>query len=99
MARASYLAGFDATSDVLAGQRYGIPLAGTMAHSYVECFPSETEAFEAFTQSYPDGSTLLIDTYDTVEGARRAAEVARTACRGAGDGSEACASIRATCST
>ena len=77
VARASYLAGFDATSDVLAGQRYGIPLAGTMAHSYVECFPSETEAFEAFTQSYPDGSTLLIDTYDTVEGARRAAEVAR----------------------
>ncbi len=47
-----------------------------MAHSYVECFPSETEAFEAFTRSYPDGSTLLIDTYDTVEGARRAAAVA-----------------------
>jgi nicotinate phosphoribosyltransferase len=78
VARASYLAGFDATSDVLAGQRYGIPLAGTMAHSYIECFPSETEAFEAFTQSYPDGSTLLIDTYDTIQGARRAAEVART---------------------
>jgi nicotinate phosphoribosyltransferase len=76
VARASYLAGFDATSDVLAGQRYGIPLAGTMAHSYVECFASETEAFEAFTQSYPNGSTLLIDTYDTVEAARRAAEVA-----------------------
>jgi nicotinate phosphoribosyltransferase len=76
VARASYLAGFDATSDVLAGQRYGIPLAGTMAHSYIECFSSETEAFEAFTQSYPDGSTLLIDTYDTVQGAHRAAEVA-----------------------
>ena len=76
VARSSYLAGFDATSDVLAGQRHGIPLAGTMAHSYVECFPSEAEAFEAFTRSYPDGSTLLIDTYDTVEGARRAAEVA-----------------------
>ncbi len=78
------LAGFDATSDVLAGQRYGIPLAGTMAHSYIECFPSETEAFEAFTQSYPDGSTLLIDTYDTVEGARRAAEVARRLAAGGG---------------
>jgi nicotinate phosphoribosyltransferase len=78
VARASYLAGFDATSDVLAGRRYGIPLAGTMAHSYVECFPDETAAFEAFTASYPDGSTLLIDTYDTVEGARRAARVARS---------------------
>ena len=77
VARASYLAGFDATSNVLAGQRYGIPLAGTMAHSYVECFADETAAFEAFTRSYPDGSTLLIDTYDTVEGARRAAAVAR----------------------
>ena len=75
VARSSYLAGFEATSDMLAGQRYGIPLAGTMAHSYVECFPSETEAFEAFTHSYPDGSTLLIDTYDTVQGARRAAAV------------------------
>ncbi len=78
VARASYLAGFDATSDVLAGRRYGIPLAGTMAHSYIECFGSETAAFEAFTRSYPEGSTLLIDTYDTVEGARRAADVARS---------------------
>jgi nicotinate phosphoribosyltransferase len=77
VARASWLAGFDATSDVLAGRRYGIPVAGTMAHSYVECFDDETAAFEAFTSSYPDGSTLLIDTYDTVEGARRAAVVAR----------------------
>jgi nicotinate phosphoribosyltransferase len=48
-----------------------------MAHSYVECFDSETAAFEAFTRSYPDGSTPLIDTYDTVEGARRAAAVGR----------------------
>ena len=56
MARASYLAGFDATSDVLAGQRYGIPLAGTMAHSYIECFPSETEAFEAFTSRTRTGA-------------------------------------------
>ena len=77
VARASWLAGFDATSDVLAGKRYGIPVAGTMAHSYIECFENETAAFEAFTSSYPDGSTLLIDTYDTVEGARRAVEVAR----------------------
>jgi nicotinate phosphoribosyltransferase len=77
VARASWLAGFDATSDLLAAKLYGIPVAGTMAHSYVECFADETAAFDAFTSSYPDGSTLLIDTYDTVEGARRAAEVAR----------------------
>lgn len=76
-ARASYLAGFDATSNVLAGRLFGIPLAGTMAHSYVECFQDEVEAFTAFTRAYPQGSTLLIDTYDTVEGAQRAANVAR----------------------
>jgi nicotinate phosphoribosyltransferase len=76
VARASYLAGFDATSDVLAGKRFGIPLAGTMAHSYIEAFEDETAAFEAYTRSYPVGTTLLIDTYDTVEGARRAAWVA-----------------------
>jgi nicotinate phosphoribosyltransferase len=76
VARASYLAGFDATSNVLAGDRYGIPIAGTMAHSYVESFAGEPEAFDAFLRSFPDGSTLLIDTYDTVEGARRAAEAA-----------------------
>jgi nicotinate phosphoribosyltransferase len=83
VARASYLAGFDATSDVLAGRRFGIPVAGTMAHSYIECFEDETKAFEAYTRSYPVGTTLLIDTYDTVEGARRAARVAtRLAARG-----------------
>ncbi len=76
VARASFLAGFDATSNVLAGERYGIPIAGTMAHSYIEAFPDERAAFEAYLRSYPDRSTLLIDTYDTVEGARRAVEVA-----------------------
>ncbi|MGZ4373080.1 MAG: nicotinate phosphoribosyltransferase [Gaiellaceae bacterium] len=76
VARASYLAGFDATSNVLAGQRYGIPIAGTMAHSYIECFEDEAAAFASFARAYPVGSTLLIDTYDTVEGARRAARVA-----------------------
>ncbi len=84
VARASYLAGFDATSNVLAARMYGIPAAGTMAHSYVECFEDESAAFEAFTRSYPDGSTLLIDTYDTLEGARRAAEVAHGLARRGG---------------
>ena len=74
-ARSAFLAGFDPTSNVLAGRRYGIPVAGTMAHSFVESFPSELEAFRAFARSYPDGSILLVDTYDTVEGTRRAAEV------------------------
>jgi nicotinate phosphoribosyltransferase len=83
VARASWLAGFDATSNVLAGRRYGIPVAGTMAHSWVEAFADELEAFRAFTRSFPEGTTLLIDTYDTVEGARRAAVVAHeTAARG-----------------
>ena len=75
--RASFLAGFDATSNVLAGRAYGIPIAGTMAHSYVEAFDDELEAFRAFTRAYPDDTTLLVDTYDTLEGTRRAVVVAR----------------------
>ncbi|MFO7571368.1 MAG: nicotinate phosphoribosyltransferase [Gaiellaceae bacterium] len=77
VARASYLAGFDATSNVLAGRRYGVPLAGTMAHSYIEAFDDEVEAFRAFARAYPDDAILLVDTYDTLEGARRAVAVAR----------------------
>jgi nicotinate phosphoribosyltransferase len=75
VARASYLAGFDATSNVLAGQVYGIPISGTMAHAYVESFPDELEAFRAYAVSYPAHTVLLIDTYDTVLGAARAALV------------------------
>lgn len=74
-ARASYLAGFSATSNVLAGKRYGIPVAGTMAHSYIQSFPHEIDAFRAYASSYPDAAVLLLDTYDTLEGARRAAQV------------------------
>jgi nicotinate phosphoribosyltransferase len=77
VARASYLAGFDATSNVLAGRVYGIPVAGTMAHSYVEAFGDELEAFRAFARAYPDNAILLVDTYDTLEGVRRAAIVGR----------------------
>jgi nicotinate phosphoribosyltransferase len=75
--RGSYIAGFESTSNLAAGLRYGIPVSGTMAHSYVESFADEAAAFAAFTRAYPEGTTLLIDTYDTLEGARRAVAVAR----------------------
>jgi nicotinate phosphoribosyltransferase len=75
-ARALYLAGYDSTSNVLAGERYGIPVAGTMAHSYIQAHDTEAEAFQEFVRSFPD-TVLLIDTYDTVEGVRRAIETAR----------------------
>jgi len=76
-ARAAYLAGFDSTSNVLAGHEYGIPVTGTMAHSFVESFTSELAAFRAFARSYPDRSILLVDTYDTLAGVRHAIEVGR----------------------
>jgi nicotinate phosphoribosyltransferase len=77
VARASFLAGFDATSNVLAGRIHGIPIAGTMAHSYIEAFPDELSAFRAYARAYPDRAILLVDTYDTLAGVRRAAEVGR----------------------
>jgi len=76
-ARAAYLVGFAATSDVLAGARYGIPVSGTVAHSYIESFASELEAFRAFARTYPGDPILLIDTYDTLRGAEHAVIVAR----------------------
>ncbi len=75
VARSSYLCGFDGTSNVLAGKLYGIPTVGTMAHSFIMSFDEEVKAFEAYCETFPDSSALLIDTYDTLEGARRAAEV------------------------
>jgi nicotinate phosphoribosyltransferase len=75
-ARCSYLAGCSGTSNVLAGMKYGIPLFGTMAHSYVMFFESEIDAFRAFTKAFPDGTTLLIDTYDDLKGAENAGRVA-----------------------
>ena len=77
VARASYLAGFDSTSNVLAGMCYGIPVAGTMAHSYIESFADETEAFRAFARAYPDQAILLVDTYETVGGVHGAVVVGR----------------------
>ena len=77
MARCGYIAGFQSTSNVMAASLYGIPPAGTMAHSFISSFTSELEAFRAYAQTFPDRAVLLIDTYDTLEGARKAAVVAR----------------------
>ncbi|MBI2872182.1 MAG: nicotinate phosphoribosyltransferase [Chloroflexi bacterium] len=76
-ARVAYMVGCDATSNVLAGRRYGIPISGTMAHSFVTSFDREIDSFRAFARSFPKNTVLLIDTYDTVEGARKAVTVAR----------------------
>jgi nicotinate phosphoribosyltransferase len=75
-ARASYIAGFAGAANVLAGERYGIPIVGTMAHSFVQVHDSEIGAFEDFARSRPDGVILLIDTYDTEQGARKVVELA-----------------------
>ncbi len=76
-ARCSYIAGCAGTSNVLAGMKYGIPIFGTMAHSFIMLFDKEIEAFKAFTHTFPDKSTLLIDTYDNIKGAENAAIVAK----------------------
>lgn len=75
-ARAFHIAGVAATSDLAAGRAHGVPVAGTMAHSFVEACPSESDAFEAFARIFP-GTTLLVDTYDTLEGVRRVVALAR----------------------
>jgi nicotinate phosphoribosyltransferase len=73
-ARACHIAGVDGTSNVLAGKLFGLPLAGTMAHSYVQAHDDEREAFRAFATMFP-GTTLLVDTYDTLEGVGRVIEL------------------------
>jgi nicotinate phosphoribosyltransferase len=72
-ARAAWLAGFDGSATALAAPRFGIPVFGTMAHSFVQAHDSEAAAFAHFAKAFPDNAVLLVDTYDTVEGARRAA--------------------------
>lgn len=74
-ARAFYVAGVAATSNVLAGQILGIPVAGTMAHSFIQAHESEAAAFAAFNRLYP-GTTLLVDTYDTLEGVQKVIDLA-----------------------
>jgi nicotinate phosphoribosyltransferase len=80
-ARAAYVGGAAATSNVLAGRLYGLPVMGTMAHSYVMAFDDELRAFRTFAGHFPGRAVLLIDTFDTEEGARRAVQVARELAR------------------
>ncbi len=75
-ARASYLAGFAGAANVLAGERYGVPIVGTMAHSFVQVYGDEMTAFENFARARPEGVILLVDTYDTEQGARKVVELA-----------------------
>jgi nicotinate phosphoribosyltransferase len=75
-ARASYLAGFSGTATVLAGRDFGIPIVGTMAHSFVQAHDDEATAFERFARVRPKALTLLIDTYDTERGAAIVAGIA-----------------------
>ncbi len=75
-ARASYLAGFAGAANVEAGARYGVPIVGTMAHSFVQVHDDEAQAFEDFARARPDGVILLIDTYDTEAGARKVVALA-----------------------
>jgi nicotinate phosphoribosyltransferase len=75
-ARASYLAGFAGTATVLADKLFGIPIFGTMAHSFVQSYDDESRAFEDFARSRPESLTLLIDTYDTEAAARKVVALA-----------------------
>ncbi|MGZ4576651.1 MAG: nicotinate phosphoribosyltransferase, partial [Mycobacterium sp.] len=77
VARAGYLAGLAGTSNLLAAREYGIPAVGTMAHSFVQAFDNEADAFNAFARLYP-GTTLLVDTYDTLRGVDHVIELVRT---------------------
>lgn len=76
-ARAAWMCGAAGSSLVAAGRRFGIPLSGTMAHSFVMSYDDERDAFRRYARTFPQTVVLLIDTYDTVTGAHRAAEVAR----------------------
>ncbi len=73
--RAAFVGGCTSTSNVLAGKQFGIPVQGTHAHSWVMAFDEEEDAFKAYAKIYPDTSVLLVDTYDTIEGVKKAINV------------------------
>ncbi|MGC8710724.1 MAG: nicotinate phosphoribosyltransferase [Candidatus Micrarchaeia archaeon] len=75
--RAAYIGGCQSTSNVMAGKKFGIPIAGTMAHSFVMSFDSEIDAFRTYAKVYPNKSTFLIDTYNTIDGAENTIKVAK----------------------
>ncbi len=75
--RAAFIGGCTSTSNVLAGKMFGIPVKGTHAHSWIQAFPSEMEAFEAWTRCMPNNLVFLLDTYDTLRAAKRVVEVAK----------------------
>jgi nicotinate phosphoribosyltransferase len=76
-ARSTYIAGVIATSNLEAGKLYNIPVSGTMAHSFVMSFKNEIDSFRAFSETFPENTVLLIDTYDTLEGAKKAVLIAQ----------------------
>jgi nicotinate phosphoribosyltransferase len=76
-ARATYIGGCAGTSNLQAGQHYGIPVSGTQAHSWIMFFESESEAFETYAKALPNNCVFLVDTYNSIDGVRRAIEVAK----------------------
>ena len=77
VAYSSYIGGFDGTSNVLAGKRYGIKIFGTMAHSFILALQDEERAFEEFAKVYPENTIFLVDTFDTIEGVKKAIKVVK----------------------
>ncbi|WP_455365074.1 nicotinate phosphoribosyltransferase, partial [[Eubacterium] cellulosolvens] len=80
-ARAAYIAGVRSTSNLMAGRMFNIPVVGTMAHSYVEIYDLEEESFQSFAKSFPDNAVFLIDTYDTIEAAKKVVNLSKTGIR------------------
>lgn len=75
--RAAFIGGCSATSNVMAGKLFGIPVSGTHAHSWIMSFDSELEAFKAYAAAFPDKCVFLVDTYDTINGVKNAIEVGK----------------------